>query len=104
MIRKARDDEYVGTCGEVTFVSEEEGVLRGYICLTRYDDEYGKRCVVHDLQADGDGAVGLMARARTQAREWGFTELQALIHNPRLAELLIRNGWELELVTLKGKI
>lgn len=86
------------------FVSElPDGSLAGYVAVSRIENRNGSECWIHDLEATGE-AVELMARARGQARQWGFDEVTATVGNPKLVQVLLRSGWEINQFVLVGRI
>jgi stress response protein SCP2 len=75
----------------------------GFIKVSIIENRNGTECWIHDLEAEGREAAVLMARARRQAKEWGFDEVWANVSHPRLAMTLRDHGWTLEQVVLKGR-
>ena len=86
---------------DLTF--EEDG---GRVSVSKIVNRNGIECWIHDLECPdckGTLAARLMARARRQASEWGFTEVWANVTNPRLAQVLRDHGWSLEQLIFKGR-
>lgn len=81
-----------------TFESEA-----GKITVSVIENRDGEECWIHDLEGQGAGVVALMARARRQAQEWGFSEVWANVSNPRLGQILRDHGWVLQQLVFKGK-
>jgi hypothetical protein len=104
MIRLALPDEFPLATGEVKFVFEENGSVKGYVCVSRIENKHGMECWIHDLAAEGQSAVVLMAKARSQAKEWGFKEVWANVGNPKLGFILRNNGWIFEQAIFKGAL
>lgn len=76
----------------------------GTISVSIIENRGGLECWIHDLTGKGIEAVELMAKARSQAGEWGYATVMANVNNPRLADILVRHGWSVEQVILKGVI
>lgn len=76
----------------------------GTISVSIIENRDGLECWIHDLTGEGIEAAELMAKARSQAKEWGYSVVMANVNNPKLADILVRHGWSIEQLILKGVV
>lgn len=75
----------------------------GHVTVSVIDNRDGKECWIHDVQGQGPTMAVLMAKARTQAKEWGFKEVWANVNNIRLSRILQDHGWPIEQAIHRGR-